>query len=196
MVRRVLTAPLHGLALGALSPVGLVQLVVVFVVGHAGMPPPTVPLRAARWRPNLYRRLVGRWSGTPVPVPYRPPPPRPEPDGDGWYRDEDELYPTPWIASFKRQWDWLTRDPATLRDHGWTVLNPVVGGVPALLPAGLIAAGAWRPLPFGVLLDTLVVRSLLVPALTLHIGHRFWWPGKPGGAPSDPVAGPSRVTDR
>jgi RND superfamily putative drug exporter len=29
---------------------------------------------------------------------------------------------------------------------------------------------------FGVLLDTLVVRSLLVPALALDIGPRAWWP--------------------
>ncbi|WP_026423969.1 MMPL family transporter [Actinokineospora inagensis] len=31
---------------------------------------------------------------------------------------------------------------------------------------------------FGVLLDTLLVRSLLVPALTVDIGRRVWWPGK------------------
>ncbi|MBC9715840.1 MMPL family transporter [Streptomyces sp. TRM66268-LWL] len=31
---------------------------------------------------------------------------------------------------------------------------------------------------FGVLLDTLVVRSLLVPALVRDIGPRAWWPGK------------------
>ncbi|MEU7471469.1 MMPL family transporter [Streptomyces sp. NPDC044984] len=30
---------------------------------------------------------------------------------------------------------------------------------------------------FGVLLDTLVVRSLLVPALVIDIGPRTWWPG-------------------
>jgi len=30
---------------------------------------------------------------------------------------------------------------------------------------------------FGVLLDTLVVRSLLVPALSYDIGSRIWWPG-------------------
>ncbi|RMI14356.1 MMPL family transporter [Cellulomonas triticagri] len=31
---------------------------------------------------------------------------------------------------------------------------------------------------FGVLLDTLVVRSLLVPALVHDIGDRAWWPGR------------------
>ncbi|MER5873527.1 MMPL family transporter [Streptomyces sp. NPDC002044] len=31
---------------------------------------------------------------------------------------------------------------------------------------------------FGVLMDTLLVRSLLVPALVLDIGPRAWWPGR------------------
>lgn len=31
---------------------------------------------------------------------------------------------------------------------------------------------------FGVLLDTLIVRSLLVPALTLDVGKPIWWPSK------------------
>ena len=31
---------------------------------------------------------------------------------------------------------------------------------------------------FGVLLDTVLVRSLLVPALAFDIGPRIWWPGK------------------
>ncbi|MEO8750300.1 MAG: MMPL family transporter, partial [Allobranchiibius sp.] len=31
---------------------------------------------------------------------------------------------------------------------------------------------------FGVLLDTLVVRSLLVPALAEDIGRAIWWPSK------------------
>jgi RND superfamily putative drug exporter len=30
----------------------------------------------------------------------------------------------------------------------------------------------------GVLLDTLVVRPILVPALAMDIGRRFWWPGR------------------
>jgi len=31
---------------------------------------------------------------------------------------------------------------------------------------------------FGVLLDTIVVRSLLVPALTIDLGRRAWWPSR------------------
>lgn len=32
----------------------------------------------------------------------------------------------------------------------------------------------------GVLLDTLLVRTLLVPALAMLLGERFWWPARPG----------------
>ncbi|GAA3786292.1 MMPL family transporter [Sphaerisporangium flaviroseum] len=41
---------------------------------------------------------------------------------------------------------------------------------------------------FGVLLDTLLVRSVLVPSLVTLLGDRFWWPGTPrrsGGDPDD-----------
>ncbi len=65
----------------------------------------------------------------------------------------------------------------------------VTGGV--ITSAGLVLAatfGALAVLPllflaqiafivaFGVLLDTLVVRSLLVPAVTVELGARTWWP--------------------
>ncbi|MFE6273810.1 MMPL family transporter [Streptomyces goshikiensis] len=47
---------------------------------------------------------------------------------------------------------------------------------------------------FGVLLDTLVVRSLLVPALVIDIGPRSWWPsalarGRRSDAPEAPAGG-------
>jgi putative drug exporter of the RND superfamily len=35
---------------------------------------------------------------------------------------------------------------------------------------------------FGVLLDTVLVRSLLVPALAYDLGRRIWWPGRLGRA--------------
>ncbi|MFF2624902.1 MMPL family transporter [Kitasatospora griseola] len=65
------------------------------------------------------------------------------------------------------------------------------GGV--ITSAGLVLAGtfaAMASLPlvfaaelgftvaFGVLLDTLIVRSVLVTALTLHTGPRLWWPAR------------------
>ena len=34
----------------------------------------------------------------------------------------------------------------------------------------------------GVLLDTLVVRTLLVPALAFLLGERFWWPSRPAAS--------------
>jgi RND superfamily putative drug exporter len=67
----------------------------------------------------------------------------------------------------------------------------VTGGV--ITSAGVVLAatfGALGTLPllflqqiafivaFGVLLDTLIVRSLLVPALTSDLGGRVWWPGR------------------
>lgn len=65
----------------------------------------------------------------------------------------------------------------------------VTGGV--ITSAGLVLAGTFSVLAvlplvtltevgfvvaFGVLLDTLIVRSILVPALTLDLGSRMWWP--------------------
>ncbi|MBF5033640.1 MULTISPECIES: MMPL family transporter [unclassified Micromonospora] len=47
----------------------------------------------------------------------------------------------------------------------------------------------------GVLLDTLLVRTVLVPALAFLLGDRFWWPGRikrdadaPATTPAEPVA--------
>jgi RND superfamily putative drug exporter len=67
------------------------------------------------------------------------------------------------------------------------------GGV--VTGAGLILAGTFATLTllpleelvqigatiaFGVLLDTFVVRALLIPAITYRLGERAWWPGRAG----------------
>ncbi|MFF6832412.1 MMPL family transporter [Streptomyces sp. NPDC012438] len=45
---------------------------------------------------------------------------------------------------------------------------------------------------FGVLLDTLVVRSLLVPALVRDLGPKAWWPGALSRLPKEGGAAPDR----
>jgi RND superfamily putative drug exporter len=67
----------------------------------------------------------------------------------------------------------------------------VTGGV--ITSAGIVLAGTFSILAvlplvaltqvgltvaLGVLLDTFVVRSVLVPALTLELGERTWWPSR------------------
>jgi RND superfamily putative drug exporter len=94
----------------------------------------------------------------------------------------------------------------------------VTGGV--ITSAGLVLAatfGALVVLPlliltqvafivaFGVLLDTFVVRSLVVPAAVYLLGDRTWWPSRlAGGRPSarpparqaDPAVGPAAPSAR
>ncbi|WP_020520772.1 MMPL family transporter [Catelliglobosispora koreensis] len=75
--------------------------------------------------------------------------------------------------------------------EGITKALGVTGGV--ITSAGIVLAATFSvlavlPIVFmvqlgvlvavGVLLDTFVVRSLLVPALLLHVGPRSWWPSK------------------
>jgi RND superfamily putative drug exporter len=65
------------------------------------------------------------------------------------------------------------------------------GGV--ITSAGLVLAGTFLVLDvlpvvmlaeigfvvgFGVLLDALLVRTVLVPALAVDLGGRLWWPGR------------------
>jgi len=67
----------------------------------------------------------------------------------------------------------------------------VTGGV--ITSAGLVLAATFAVLgvlplvsmtemgflvAFGVLLDTFIVRSILVPALTFDLGRRIWWPSR------------------
>ncbi|RFU86211.1 sensor histidine kinase [Streptomyces triticagri] len=85
-----------------------------------------VPLLAVALRAtvNVSRRTAGRWSGTRIPEPYLPAPDH-EPGLKGrWQRTH-----------------WVLTDPATWRDLGWALVNPVVGAVLALLPLSLVLGG-------------------------------------------------------
>ncbi|SDL59138.1 MMPL family transporter [Arthrobacter sp. ok362] len=85
--------------------------------------------------------------------------------------------------------------PGILRGLG------VTGGV--ITSAGVVLAATFAALgvipimflvqlafivAFGVLLDTVLVRSLLVPALAYDIGPRLWWPGSLGRPGNDAAA--------
>ncbi|GAA2104838.1 MULTISPECIES: MMPL family transporter [Brevibacterium] len=92
----------------------------------------------------------------------------------------------------------------------------VTGGV--ITSAGIVLAATFAALAvipilflaqlafivaFGVLLDTFVVRTLLVPALVWDIGPRVWWPGREragahadGASAADPPAGAASQAER
>lgn len=84
--------------------------------------------------------------------------------------------------------------------RGSLVALASTGGV--ITSAGLVLAAtflALGTLPFvflaelgvavalGVLLDTLIVRSVLVTALNLDLGHRIWWPSRLDAEQADPA---------
>ncbi|MFB9929129.1 sensor histidine kinase [Amycolatopsis halotolerans] len=80
----------------------------------------------ARIRSRRTRELVARWTGREIPSPYRPEPPEPERERDGWYRDGTQLYRRAWWIRWNRRFTWIMEDPATAREFGWQLLNPLV----------------------------------------------------------------------
>jgi putative drug exporter of the RND superfamily len=81
----------------------------------------------------------------------------------------------------------LNTDTRTGTLHGLAVTGGVITSagvvlaatfaVLAVIPVLFLAQIAFI-VAFGVLLDTIVVRSLLVPALTIDIGPKVWWPAR------------------
>jgi RND superfamily putative drug exporter len=70
---------------------------------------------------------------------------------------------------------------------GVTVTGAVITSAGIVLAATFAVLGLLPLVPlaelgfavaFGVLLDTLIVRTILVPALVLEIGPKIWWPSK------------------
>ncbi len=64
------------------------------------------------------------------------------------------------------------------------ILLAAVFAVLGVLPL-VVLAQLGTVICIGVLLDTLVVRTLLVPAIALALGDRFWWPRRVGPVEAD-----------
>jgi len=92
----------------------------------------------------------------------------------------------------------MTRVREEARVHGTPegTLRALVATGGVVTGAGLILAGTFATLcllpleeliqigatvAVGVLLDTFVVRALLIPAITYRLGDRAWWPSRAGG---------------
>jgi len=99
------------------------------------------------------------------------------------------------------------REEAKRRDarHGAITGLAATGGV--ITAAGFVLAGTFTVLAtlkstilaeigfavaFGILLDTIIVRAVLLTALNLDVGRRMWWPSKLAPTPDRP---PVQLTD-
>jgi RND superfamily putative drug exporter len=90
------------------------------------------------------------------------------------------------------------REEAAGRGTPAAALRGLVATGGVVTGAGLILAGTFATLTLlpleeliqigatvavGVLLDTFIVRALLIPAITYRLGERAWWPGHAGTVP-------------
>ncbi|KFZ83477.1 histidine kinase [Amycolatopsis sp. MJM2582] len=141
MIRTYLTSVRRGFVLAGLALVSWLDLLlelVGFCLLCVGLVfAYTLALEGTRPRAALTRRLAGRWCGVEVEPPYRPAPPEPERERDGWYRDGNSLFKRSWFIKWTKRFEWISDDPATGRDLGWQLWNPLAGLV--LVPAVLLA---------------------------------------------------------
>ncbi|WP_078489623.1 sensor histidine kinase [Streptomyces bikiniensis] len=79
---------------------------------------------ALRTTVDASRRIAGHWSGRPIERPYLPAP-----------------APAPGLKGQWQRTHWVLTDPATWRDLAWTLVNPVVGVIAALMPLALVVGG-------------------------------------------------------
>ncbi|MFD9793070.1 MMPL family transporter [Streptomyces sp. NPDC059070] len=95
------------------------------------------------------------------------------------------------------------REEAARRGTRRGVVTALAATGAVITSAGLVLAGTFAVLgtlpmtafaeigfavALGVLLDTFVVRSVLVTSLFLDVGHRVWWPHRPGRRPEEEPA--------
>ncbi len=86
--------------------------------------------------------------------------------------------------------------------HAMSVTGGVITGAGIVLAATFAALNVLPLVPsvqigvivcVGILIDTFLVRTVLVPALALDVGPRTWWPGRLSRAQTPATAAPLRV---
>jgi RND superfamily putative drug exporter len=97
------------------------------------------------------------------------------------------------------------REEAALHGTREGLLRALVATGPVITSAGIILAGTFATLvllpitilaevgltvALGVLIDTFLVRTVLVPAITSLLGERSWWPSRVRGAAYSPPLEP------
>ena len=98
------------------------------------------------------------------------------------------------------------REETVLHGTREGVLRGLVATGPVITSAGLILAGTFTVLTtlpvwllleigfavaLGVLIDTVLVRTIVVPAITLMLGDRVWWPSRLAAATPPPARSPA-----
>jgi len=132
LARHTLRTCVRGMTLAASAVAGLPLFVaslacVLLLPAGLGVVLAPKSLLAVRRQADLQRRWAHEWSGVTIAVPYRP----------------LSAKPTNWLFRVFRRCRWVLGDPATWRDLLWTLVNVPVSVVLGLLPAFLLAAGAW-----------------------------------------------------
>jgi signal transduction histidine kinase len=123
-------------------------------------------VRVGRVLAERYRRLSGRWYGVAIDSPYVPRRPLTRTE-HGWYWNGYDYHKYRWISIYQQWVRSRSRDPATWRDLGWSLLAPLAIWL-VLLPPLLALAG---------------VAGLLAPLLALVVPVGSWaWPAVPVGA--------------
>jgi signal transduction histidine kinase len=135
----------------------------------------TPVLAGFRWLADWRRHLAKEWSGVDVPTPYLLEPPMPAPGADGLYQVGKSLYKTSKMAQFNLRLRAVTADIATWREVLWRGVDPLVGGVLAVVPVVLVGYGIW-----GLALPR-VLRTLF------PIPDQSDWYGKFNGSPAAAV---------
>lgn len=126
----------------------------------------TLTVLMARPIGNLYRRLIGRWTGIMIGAGYRPTPPVVQLSTGYWWNGYS-YERSRRDAELDRRWRQRVRDPAYRRDMRWVAIAALTVGPVSAVPAAALASAAValaHPVPAGIAIGVLFGTVALVSA--------------------------------